>query len=292
LKKISVIIPVYNSHKFLSQSIESVLDQTYKNIEIIAIDDGSTDNSLQILNDFKDEIQIFHHQNKGLGFVLNEAIEKMNGCWFKWLSPDDVLFPDSLETLVNEAHQQPTNTIFYSNWEIIDQNGKTLRKFHESNYTDLNNFDFNVRLLDGQQINVNTTLIPNSIFEKGCVFRNLEDPVTIDYDFFIRAGLNYDVNFHLVDKILLKYRVHSNQFSHKNIAKSIKNISILREEILSKLESKDINAYKDALTKYQKQKPISKKSMDMGLKLITSLLPQKISDNLLIFYLNKIRSTR
>ena len=288
---VSVIIPVYNSEKYLSESLESVLNQTCKKIEIIAVNDGSTDESSKILEKYSKQIKIISQKNQGLASALNAGIDAMNGRWFKWFSPDDVMYPKAIETLVNTAKNLKDNTIIYSNWDIIDKSGKKLRSFEESNYNNLNSFDFNVRLLDGQQINVNTTLIPNLLFPNLIMNKDI-DPVLIDYDFFLNAGLNYNVNFHLVDKILLKYRVHSNQFSHKNIAKSIKNISILREEILSKLKSEDINAYKDALTKYQKQKPISKKSMDMGLKLITSLLPQKISDNLLIFYLNKIRSTR
>jgi len=289
--KVSVIIPVYNSEKFLRNSLESVLNQTYFDIEIICVDDGSTDNSGEILKEFSDKIRVITKENQGLASALNAGIDAMNGRWFKWFSPDDVLYPKAIETLVNTAKNLKDNTIIYSNWDIIDKSGKKLRSFKESNYNNLNSFDFNVRLLDGQLINVNTTLIPSSLFPKLLMNKDI-DPVLIDYDFFLNAGLNYDVNFHLVDKILLKYRVHSNQFSHKNIAKSIKNISILREEILSKLKLEDINSYKNGLTKHQKQKPISKKSMDMGLKLVTSLLPQKVSDNLLIFYLNKIRSTR
>lgn len=67
---------------------------------------------------------------------------------------------------------------------MIDENGSFLRNFSESNYNDLSTFDFNVRLLDGQQINVNTTLIPYSLLEKCPINKNLQDPAAIDYDFF------------------------------------------------------------------------------------------------------------
>ena len=90
----------------------------------------------------------------------------MKGIWFKWFSPDDVMYSNTIETLIDEVKNHPENTIIYSNWNIIDEAGNTLREFHESNYNELSEFDFNVRLLDGQQINVNTTLIPATLFKK------------------------------------------------------------------------------------------------------------------------------
>jgi hypothetical protein len=133
----------------------------------------------------------------------------MNGHWFKWFSPDDVMFPNTLEQLINAAKHLPDNTIIYSNWQIIDENENILRDFSESNYNELSKFDFNVRLLSGQQININTTLVPFSLIKKGCNFRNLRDSVTIDYDFFLRAALLFETSFHLLDTefILINYLI-------------------------------------------------------------------------------------
>jgi len=164
-KLVSVIIPVYNSAQFLKESLESVLNQTYQNIEIICIDDGSTDNSLEILESYSDKITIISQENKGLASALNTGIKQMKGDWFKWFSPDDVMYPYTIETLIDTAKKY-SNTIVYSNWDIINEKGNTIRNFHESNYNELSNFEYNIRLLDGRQINVNTTLIPLSLFEK------------------------------------------------------------------------------------------------------------------------------
>jgi len=75
---ISILIPVYNSEKFLNNSISSVLNQTYHNLEIIAIDDGSTDNSLKILQKYSDKIILIHQENKGLADALNVGIKNMD----------------------------------------------------------------------------------------------------------------------------------------------------------------------------------------------------------------------
>jgi len=289
---VSVVIPVYNSENFLSESIESVLNQTYKNIEIIAVDDGSSDNSLKILKQYSDKITIISQTNQGLDHALNAGIKKMKGEWFKWFSPDDILLSNAIKILVQEASKLSENTIVYSNWELIDEKGNKLRDFTESNFNDLDKFDFNVRLLDGQQINVNTTLIPTSLFEKGCKIQELEDPVAIDYDFFLRAGILFDTKFHLISSTLVKYRIHTEQISHQNILQSLSFLSKIRNDVLSKLNDSIREKYLDALSEFKKKKPLAKKTLELGFKLAQTTLPEEITDKLVVFYLNKIRRSR
>ncbi len=290
--KVSVVIPVYNSKKFLQLSLESVLGQTYDNVEIIAVDDGSTDSSSDILEKFSDKITILRQENKGLEIALNNAIKKMTGKWFKWLSPDDMLYPESIEILINEAKNLPKDTIVYSNWEIIDEKGKKLRDFSETNYNDLKPFDFNIRLLDDQHVNVNTSIIPISLFEKGCEIQQLHDPVLIDYDFFLRAGILYGAHFHFVPKFLLKYRIHTDQLSHKKISQTLSSREEVRNQILSKLEGSEKERYINTLNEFKKNKPLLKKTMEASLKFAKIGLPDWVTDRLLVFYLNKIRSSR
>lgn len=289
---VSVVMPIYNSEKFLAKSIESVLQQTYKNMEIIAVDDGSTDNSLEILKKYEGKIIIISQENKGLAGAMNSGIKKMRGKWLKWFSGDDILYPDAVEILVNESRKLPDNSMVYSNWDIIDEKGKNLRTFLESNYNDLANFDFNVRLLDGQQINVNTCLIPFSLLERGCSIDNLDDPVAIDYDFFIRAGILFGTKFHLVTRPLVGYRVHGKQLSHKKILETLSYLSQVRSSVLSKLDKSKREEYLVALEEFGKKKPIQRKTAELGLKIMTRTLPRWATDQILVFYLNKIRTTR
>ena len=214
----------------------------------------------------------------------------MKGDWFKWFSPDDVMYFNTIETLIGKVKNHPDNTILYSNWNIIDDTGNILREFHESDYNELSEFDFNIRLLDGQQINVNTTLIPFILLKK-CGIRELEEPVAIDYDFFLRSVLLYGVKFHLIPQPLVKYRIHSNQLSHKNISKTLNYISEIKDEILMKLDESLRNKYNHGLEQYRKTKPTKTKTLEFGMKLL-SLAPTWASDNLLILFLNKIRHNR
>ena len=287
---VSVIIPVYNSEKFLAECLDSILTQSYQNIEIIAVDDGSTDTSSGILERYSDKINIISQKNQGLASALNLGISKMKGSWFKWFSPDDVMHSNTIEILIDEAKNHTDNTIIYSNWNIIDDAGNTLREFHESNYNELSEFDFNLRLLDGQQINVNTTLIP-AIFLKKYGIRELDEPVAIDYDFFLRSALLHDVRFHLISQPLVKYRIHSDQLSHKNISKTLNYISEIKDEILMKLDEPLRIKYNHGLEQYKKTKPTKTKTLEFGMKLLSSV-PTWASDRVLMLYLNKIRHNR
>jgi len=201
-----------------------------------------------------------------------------------------VMHSNTIETLIDEAKNHSDNIILYSNWNIIDDTGNTLREFHESNYNELSEFDFNVRLLDGQQINVNTTLIP-AIFLKKYGIRELDEPVAIDYDFFLRSALLHDAKFCLTSQPLVKYRIHSDQLSHKNISKTLNYISEIKDEILMKLDESLQIKYNNGLEQYKKTKPAKTKTLEFGMKLLSSA-PTWVSDSVLMLYLNKIRHNR
>ncbi len=96
--KVSVVIPVYNAENFVGQSIESILSQTYRDFELIIIDDGSTDNSVEVIKSYKDA-RIRFYQNKtntGLAGVRNKGIQLSNGEYLAWLDADDISHPDRL----------------------------------------------------------------------------------------------------------------------------------------------------------------------------------------------------
>ena len=287
---VSIVIPVYNSEKYLKECLDSLFDQTYQNIEIIAVNDGSTDRSLEILQGYSDKIQIFSQENNGLYSALKVGISKIQGKWCKWFSPDDVLYHNAIEIQVIEAKKHPDNTILYSNWNIIDENSKLIREFHESNNNELSRFEYNIRLLYGQQINVNTALIPSILFQKPGI-RNLDEPVAIDYDFFLYSAIFHDVRFHLIPQPLVKYRIHTDQLSHKNISKTLDFISNLKDELLMKLDESLRNKYNFGIDEYKKIQPKKNKTLEFGMKLLSST-PSWVSDRILTLYLNKIRHNR
>lgn len=103
---VSVIIPVYNSEKFLYRSVVSVLEQSYKNIELILVNDGSTDSSGKICDEFAQSdlrVKVIHQENKGVSVARNTAIKEANGDYITFLDSDDELFNDAIANLMNAA---------------------------------------------------------------------------------------------------------------------------------------------------------------------------------------------
>src|SRR2546428_1497219 len=99
MTKVSIIIPVYNAEKYLDKCINSAINQTYPDIEIIAVNDGSTDRSLDILKKYSDKIKIISKENGGLASARNAGFKGARGEWIKPLDADDILYPNAVEEL-------------------------------------------------------------------------------------------------------------------------------------------------------------------------------------------------
>src|ERR1035437_9267548 len=100
---VSVIIPVYNMQEFLAQTIESVLSTTYSSFEVIIVDDGSTDDSLRIANEYSDKdkrIRVLSQQNSGVSTARNHAIREAFGKYILPVDADNLLSPDYIESAV------------------------------------------------------------------------------------------------------------------------------------------------------------------------------------------------
>ena len=97
MKKVSVIMPVFNCERYISEAINSVLEQTYKNVELIIVDDGSSDRSLEIAKKYESEkVKVFTQPHGGAPRARNFAFEKSTGDYIQYLDADDILAPDQL----------------------------------------------------------------------------------------------------------------------------------------------------------------------------------------------------
>ena len=127
---VSIIIPVFNGSNYLDQSIESALAQTYKDCEVLVINDGSNDNSQtkNIALKYGNKIRYFEKQNGGCASALNIGIKNMRGEYFSWLSHDDLYFPNKIQHQMNILLNIKDNKIpvIYSGYEIIDKDSKTM----------------------------------------------------------------------------------------------------------------------------------------------------------------------
>jgi len=126
MKKVSVIIPVYNAQQYVGATIESVLSQSYENLEILIIDDGSPDESVKVCQQFKDpRIKIIRQANRGLPGARNTGIRNASGDYVAFLDADDIWLPEKLEKHVNHLNDSPTVGISFCYSAFINQHGNS-----------------------------------------------------------------------------------------------------------------------------------------------------------------------
>lgn len=127
--KISVIVPVYKAEKYISQCIDSILQQSFTDFELLLIDDGSPDNSGKICDNYaiKDSrIRVFHQENKGVSIARNLGLENANGEWITFVDSDDYILPGSLKTLYGYSLKENTEIIIANSY--TDINNKLIKK--------------------------------------------------------------------------------------------------------------------------------------------------------------------
>lgn len=113
---VSVIIPVYNSEKYIVQAIESVINQTYKNLEIIVINDGSTDNSFEILQKYKTKVRLYSQENKGASSARNIGLESAKGDYIQFLDADDMLDAGKIESQIILMDRGDLDVLSFGTW--------------------------------------------------------------------------------------------------------------------------------------------------------------------------------
>lgn len=133
---ITVLLPAYNASKYLSEAIESILAQTYTNFEFLIINDGSSDNTIDIINSYKDDrIKVISRENKGLIATLNEGIDAASTEIIARMDADDVSFPNRLETQYNYLQQHTDLVLVGSEANVTDKDGSFLFILKPAGYT-------------------------------------------------------------------------------------------------------------------------------------------------------------
>lgn len=233
LPKVSVIIPVYNGSNYLSDSINSALAQDYPNIEVLVINDGSTDEgkSEGVALSFGSRIKYFSKPNGGVSSALNLGIENMSGDYFSWLSHDDLFDPHRISRLIGSLSASEQEVVISNNWELVDDHLQHIRF--------VTNFDPYVDALPyafllGCLTNGCSLLVPRSLFEKvGRFDENLR--CVQDLDMFIR--LSKVARFKHIPEVLTKIRVHRDQVTVLRSEKLLKEEEALQKQYFLEIVS-------------------------------------------------------
>lgn len=234
--KISIIIPVYNGVNFMREAIDSALEQTYKNIEIIVVNDGSKDNGEtdRIARSYGDKIRYFCKENGGSSSALNYGIKKMTGDYFSWLSHDDVYEKNRTEEMVKKIDiSRKDKQIVMCGFKLIDKDSKQIPYPKKQMVGELNSTDMFRSFQKGFNINGCAVLVPQKAIEEAGLFdENLR--YVNDTDYWYRLILN-GCEFTCFDTQLVCSRVHSNQVTVTDSELFKKEIKILSVKVLKKL---------------------------------------------------------
>ncbi len=221
---ISVMMPTYNNGKYIKQAIESIYAQNYNNMEIIVVDDGSTDNTREILNQYKD-VKYFYIEHKGISVARNMALEKSKGEYIAFLDSDDYWLPNKLNTQMQYFKDHPDCPIVFTKYENIFENEdlkKNKRAMHEK------------AIEDTFKQYLPSTVLKKELFDKYGAFDEKFSGIE-DAEFIYRISMKGINIKHYIDKVFYIRRIHG-----KNITlqqnRTIKSIitSILRKGVLNK----------------------------------------------------------
>ena len=244
----SVVIPLYNKAAYIEDTLKSVVNQTFKDFEVIIVNDGSTDNSLEIARSFNDErIRIIDQENRGASITRNKGIEKSQSSYIALLDADDIWYENHLEELKKLIEKFPNAGLFCTNYEI-DYSGKFVKPAsfnfeYESKCKIIEDF------FDANIINFipssSSTAFKKSFFQNvGAYDINLT--TAQDLDLWIKMALKHKVAFN--PKITMMYKFYAVNSLSKNEFNEIRydfiNKYRIEEESNASLKKYlDINRY-------------------------------------------------
>lgn len=217
---ISVIVPVYNVEKYLSDCIDSIINQTYKNFELILVDDGSNDFSLDICNSYRDvdsRIVVIHTSNEGVSNARNIGIQKAKGKYIVFVDSDDTVDEYYLECLINPILKNNYDLVICGHQRVYVEKNKTVG-FYKRNPCMTGKFSEDLRFLYPETACIlgpvckiyNADIINEYNIRYPLEINYAEDQI-FNYDYFIHIR-----NVYFVDKVLYNYYIRRKE--HKSLS--------------------------------------------------------------------------
>lgn len=210
---VSVILPVYNCEKFIKETILSILNQTFSNFELIIVNDGSTDNTLQICNSFNDKrIKIITQKNYGVSIARNNGINVSKGRYIAFIDSDDIWLPKKIEKQVFHLENCKEVGISYCSSCFIDESGKLLKIYQIPKYKNITLEDL---LCNNPIKNGSVPLVRKEALNEICYKENNNyfyfDPnvePAEDFDCWLRIFLNTSWKIEGIPDCLVYYRIN------------------------------------------------------------------------------------
>jgi len=228
--KISVIIPTYNRDTVLDRAIKSVLDQTYKNYELIVIDDGSTDDTSKILTKYHRKIRHYSTLHSGVSATRNYGLEKSEGSWVAFLDSDDYWLPEKLERQMQYLREHPEIFIAQTD-ETWIRNGKFVNpmKKHQKYSGWIFEHCLPLCIVSPSAVIVHQKVFNDvGVFDEGL-------PVCEDYDLWLRVAAKYQIAL-IPEKLIVKTGGHPDQLSRKYWGMDRYRITALEKLLVGELK--------------------------------------------------------
>ena len=211
-KKVSVVMAAYNPGRFIKPAIESLLQQTYENIEVIIINDGSTDDTAERVKPYLSDsrVRYFEQENAGQTIAKNNGIKKATGELIGFLDADDFFALNKLELQVPLFDTDPKIGVVYSNTSGINEHGQLI--FSRANSFKCYSGDITEQLFYRNFVPFSTALVRKEALDRAGLFDE-SIAMGIDWELWLRLSMEYD--FYHIDESLLFYRQWEGQMSHK-----------------------------------------------------------------------------
>ena len=224
MPKVSVIIPVYNGEQYLAEAIDSVLEQTYPDLEIIVVDDGSTDQSAEIVKSYGNRTRYIYKENGGTASAMNLGCARAKGTFIAWLSADDAFLPNKISKQVEILDNNPKVGLVHTDFYLVNENDEIIRPCRTVNP---GRDCFLQRWINGVFINASSVLFRREILRRAGIF---DENISRVADADMWARMYKYCNFAHVPELLLRYRLHMNSASF-NISEMKKERSLLMEKL-------------------------------------------------------------
>ena len=212
-KKVSVIIPNYNNSQYIKECIESVINQNYSNIEIIIVDDGSIDDSINIIESIMKkvnfDIKFIKQVNQNAAVARNRGISESNGYYLYFLDSDDKIFSES--TISHMIEKISDSELLIGNYEKIDEYNNVLDYY--DNKRDYLNFEYKYKYSNLSPVPSNKLYIKDIVTKNNIYFSNVK--IGQDLNFYLKYLLVVD-KIQIVDENLYKYRINKNGMTDSN----------------------------------------------------------------------------
>ena len=228
--RVSVIISAYNSELYIVKAVESAIDQTYQNLEIIVVDDGSTDNTRQILEPYRDVIQYVYQENQGSAIARNRGCELAKGEFLAFLDSDDFFLPEKLQKQVAYFDANPTLDLVQTGWLIVDKKDQGIygvKPWQEAPKLDLES------LVLYKLVRPSAIMLRREWWECLGGFEPRFAPIE-DLDFVLRLALKGGNSVWLKEVLTCDRQHDSNLISSHS--KVMKNMEIVMDKFFSRLD--------------------------------------------------------